>query len=381
MIINWHKLSTWHKLQTTLIQNKLTQDRFTIDSAFPYVHHSMAISEITQFLSKQFPHRKKVYSVSGLGPNFDESIKQLSRDGLETLIVSFSELAKGLSRARCDELFKVDKETLFLLLPLDEPITGRRFMYPKEWLDELNKNRIFVIHVSHIPDLDDFIIPNPYQVKIITLPLSPSGIAPVPLVSLLCLGSRVRMYPSHSARQALGLIFSRSWQDQDYGKSERTEHDGQGAHSEQVKVALDEMTYRARFQSEVQDFESHLPQGFVPLFAPDDLGRVFDRTVFYHSQINGEALLSKLIELEAISNQTQYLKHSTMPRESKLKMFTTSISFHSRYDDFSWMTEVGLSQEVIRGLVVIDGSMANQQTRQALESVAQAILKVQAGEG
>ncbi len=280
-----------------------------------------ALTEVTRGLYSVYPHRMGlVYQTDG-GPDLEKMLPFFSREGFPIQGLSSVEL-KNIEGVTA----KISKTGLFTVVCDDDPMTGELFDH-KTLEAKLNELKSFCIRVSYNSFLFEPlpIQASPYSVRILSISDS---------ISAVILGAR-----SNIDRLLFGNI-----------------------HFEDslVKQVSQSICKRVPDRKLVQEFESKIQEIAKPLFSPETM-RLFDRSVLFFENADGSAVLD----------------HAGMGGTSSAD--STSLCRWADVTGMEWLKRHGLTDEQIRGLVIIDISIINEKTLLSLKRGYLDVLKKQNG--
>lgn len=290
-----------------------------------------AVSEIAKAIARLFTHKKTIAVISGVDPAFNSVAVEFSQEGFIVKSITPAESAKAETWAPLMD------ELLFVLTCDDDPITGRR--YPFESSTFVGK-RVFRLHVSHeahrweAPKR-----PDPFVAQIWSL---------APDRALMVAGERCKLEP-----QLAPTLFWKSETDVNITES-------LNAHS------VEELT---KIRASVLEFEADLPAGFCAYFKPGEQ-RIFDRTVLYHSDFDGSAVIDEL-------SSTLQIPLNRPGEDSSLESTSACRWESPRFND--WLLSRGETDATTRGLVIVDGDLIHKGLRTHLETAAAKLARLQNG--
>jgi hypothetical protein len=287
-----------------------------------------AVSEITKSLAKLYTHKKTIAVIDGVDPTFNRVSVAFSEEGFVVKNMSVTE-------ANAPETWApLMDDLLFVLISDDDPITGR--LYPFE-AGPFNGKRIFRIHVSHEAHRQSTLKrPDPFVVNILSLTTDRA---------LMVAGERVKIEPQFAP--------SLHWLPET---------------NEAIAKKLGTRE-NAMAATEVGEFEATLPAGFRAYFSRTE-SRLFDRTVIYHPDFDGSAVIDELSQTLQVS--------LARPGESSLLETTSACRWESpRFND--WLLARGETEATTRGLIVISSSLIKNNLRAHLETAAAKITRLQNG--
>lgn len=290
---------------------------------------TFALNEVTRGLGRLFPHRRSIAYVQGCGPYFEPLMRFFSAEGFSLQAMAFNELKK------LDWIEQLKKDTLFVLLSDDDPLTGQLFD-TTEIRKALEAKKIFSIVSSHAAhsyrsswDL------TPYCVRVL------SGDSQFSLSLLGERASKIEPLLFGPADWAVGLL-------------------------DKVEPFFNS---KAEDQNAVLNFEKANPGSATAFFA-DGTSRLFDRAAIYWKDMDGEALVHELALDLKVS--------LAMPgQESRLE--TASLCRWKGIRTLSWLSEQGIDAETARGLVLIAKELITPDLPQRIEAVRERVLKMQNG--
>jgi hypothetical protein len=283
-----------------------------------------ALTEATQGLQRLFSHKKTIAIVTPTEPALEAVAIAFSEDGFTVKNATAEEIANP------EWLTSIQNDLLFVLMSEDDPVTGKLndFATIHAALREKRIFRIILSHASHA--ITPVTRPHIFEVRVLSLK---------PEIALVVAGERFRVTPTFASRLP--------WLDQNPKK---------------------DLSLRPSFAAEVIAFEEQLPPGFKAYFKKGE-PRVFDRAVIYHPELDGSAVIDQLAETSG----------------DKISAAGTATAFDSsspcrwnnpRFTD--WLISRGLSEEIIRGLIVIDGARVNG-LGPSLAHAAKTVMKMQSG--
>ncbi len=216
-----------------------------------------ALIETILGFNQFFSHKKALGIIKGMNPHFEWALPYLYKDAYSAQGISVSQLSEPIKWVE-----SLKKETNFVLIPEDHPVTGE--MLSPQILsaieNKLNDLKIFCIRLSHFAfGRRDFEI-KPYSVRICSVS---------PQVALILSGTKVKLPAvlSHKMNWSVSQTF------------------------QSVKKYFSEFSEDREL---ILDFERNLPEGFFPVL--DSPHRVWDRSVISHRGVNSAALLTALGE-------------------------------------------------------------------------------------
>lgn len=311
-----------------------------------YRGYQSAVWEISRSLARLFSHKKTIAIPAQSEPSLVKMAISFSEEGYQVEYLT-PEIA-----ASPEEWVKVHQsDLLFVLLPLDDMITGRKF----DWtalLGALKDKRVFRLGLSHSEyRMREVQRPGLYDGEILSL---------TPERCLFVAGERCRVQPSVTPL----LVWS----------DDAT--DGMSV------LKWPESTIAAHREAVLQ-FEQNLPQGFRPFFDSNQVDRVYDRAVIWHPEIDGLTLASELVRVNIGKSGTGLFADQmdlieSMPKPGCDGDFETTSGcrwLDLRFSD--WLMQQGWSSEKIRGTILIDAVQVGAEIKRRLEEVANKILQFQ----
>ncbi len=286
-----------------------------------------AISEVTKALAKLYTHKKMIAVIEGVDPTFSKVAVAFSEEGFIVKNISVTD------STRTETWKPLMDELLFVLTSVDDPVTGR--LYPFE-AAAFSGQRVIRIHVSHEAHRHEPMKrPDPFVANILSL---------TPDRALMVAGERVKVDPQ--------IAPSLHWV------------------PESVDVVRENLKLQtADLRFDVTEFEGHLPAGFRAYFKADE-SRLFDRTVIYHPDFDGSAVIGEL-------SKTMQIQISG-PGETSALETTSACRWESpRFNE--WLLARGETVETTRGLVIISSDLIKKGLRTHLSTAAEKIARLQNG--
>lgn len=262
-----------------------------------------AVFEIAQGTAQFMAHKKAIGVIRGQTPVFESLLPYYYKETYE--VNSISHLALSNVKEWVENL---KKDTNFVLLAEDHPVTGE--VYP--WVDELdkllNEKRIYSFRVSHSKHFHDKEELRPYTARICSF---------APDLAIAILGERFRS-PSLAA-------FTQAWD------------------KDQVIRRLQEcLKKQPANQDLVLSFESQI-QKSIPLYFKKNESRLHDRAVLVLSDASAEAV-----------SQVLFKKLNWTSEQGWGQMESTNqCHWSSGMKTFKGWWEPSPSLENLRGLLVI----------------------------
>lgn len=286
-----------------------------------------ALAELTMGLSRQFPHRRKIFYFKSVDPALEEAAIQMSREGCQIQPLALDVLS------RPDELKTIlDSNALFVLAADDDPLLGRRFDLKS--LEEITEGKkIFLIRVSNgafrFSARPAAYTRNTFHVHRMAVDVSPV---------------------LTSARLNWPIQFANRLQ----------------LPENSLDVIRATTSAALSSESAILKLESALIAGAKPIF-DSQTPRVFDRAVIFWPDLDGWTVLTRLSERLKIP-----LDHSLLE--------TTSLHRWKGVKTMDWLYGLGFLPEMIRGTLIIDQSLLTRADFAThLEAVCSEIRKIQLG--
>jgi hypothetical protein len=295
-----------------------------------YPDLSTGLNEIARGLVRMYPHKRKFAYLRGAGLNFDPIVQSLSVEGILSEPLDVKDISPSV-----DWLAKLSKDCLMFLDVIDDPMTGEVFELEKIRADLVTK-RIFTLTVSHNFHLCRE-LPPIHQYGAYFMNVSDH-------ISVARLGAKCSKLPPMIA----GL-------------------------SEWVRaLKLDQLDLYKKIsedQKKIEAFEKKGVEGAKPFFAHGK-SRLFDRAAILFDDVDGEAIITELAEK---------LKIKLDPPGQEKRLETTSGCRWGGFEFFKFYESQGLSQDSLRGLVLISLELLNPELEKYLAEAHQKILKLQNG--
>ena len=290
-----------------------------------------AVSEITKAIAKLFTHKKTIAIVQGVDQSFGPVAVQFSEEGFVVKNITREEAAKPETWSALIE------ELLFVLVCNDDPITAR--LYPFDGSAFTGK-RVFQIHMCHESQRWGPVTrPAPFGVQIWSLSSDRS---------LMVAGERCKIQP-----QLAPNIFWRAESDQEITAS-------------LIPMTAADLSAREKM---VREFESNLPAGFKAYFGANE-PRLFDRTVIYHPDYDGSAIIDEL----AVNMQI------SIKRAGETSPFETTSACRWESPRFiDWLISRGETEATTRGLVIVSSDLIDRGLATHLATAAAKIARLQNG--
>ena len=290
-----------------------------------------AILEATMGLVRTYPHKTKAYYVRGQTPYFERAMRVLAADGFDVQPI---DLSTALNQPEWVD--QVPSETGFVLYAWDDPLLGQ--VYPlEEFQKRLIDKKIFSLEVSH---QRHFFQPRPEKIERFQLKLC-----------------------ALEADLAVGLFGARA-------KISGLSCDSFVWSSSDIERAKASWVSLVEDQAKVSEFESNLPSPAKPLF-PKESPRLWDRAAFYFEDIDGFSFVTYLAEA---------LEIDLAEAGADGRLETASLSRWGGVRTMDWLKQQGLSDNQIRGLVLISQDLLDTSILQRIQSVQAEIYRIQNGD-
>lgn len=261
-----------------------------------------AAFEVAHPLTQLYAHKRNIAAIKGLSPAFDFLIAQYLKEAYTVQITEH--LQVGSKAAWVDQL---KKETNFVLLAEDHPITGE--IFETEELDQiLNDKKIYSIRVSHARHIQATDEIRPYSARILSFG---------PDLAVVVYGSKFK--PAGLTAPQMG------W--------------------DKVSVVQKIQRKRKRMfdQNLVQSFENSLSQW---KFFTENTLRLFDRSLLTFPDISGEALIQEIADGLSLNKNSINDLIST----------TNQCAWDEPYTFGKWWIPTPVA-EVLRGTVVFSAEI------------------------
>jgi hypothetical protein len=267
---------------------------------------SQAVFEISQSTAHFMSHKKAMGVVKGQTPLFESLLPYYYKETYKVQVASFQDLLNPTEWVQ-----QLEKDTCFVLLSEDHPVTGETYPFVEELDKLLNEKRIFVFRVSHHRHFYEGIELKPYTVRLCSYGAQ---------AAVALLGERFRS-PSLSTQ---GL----NWDKEAFIKSLIEARDG-----------------RAQNRLEVEKFEKQITAPARAWFSANNENRIYDRAVAVFNDVNGEALAQKVFEKLGIPVQEGWRQMDT-PNQchwNAVRMFKTWWQPEPTTEDLRGMMIISLS--------------------------------------
>ena len=291
-------LEQWERLNEQL---KTTYSLPTENSVRVYKGMAHAVFEVVQGTAQFLSHKRSLAWIKGQTPYFDPLIPYFFKEAYGVQSVNAADLKDPEAWVN-----SLKKDTNFVLLAEDHPVTGELYDYDK--LDELlNEKKIFSFRVSHFRHFYEKPPLRPYSVRLCYLD-NDYAVA-------LC-GERFKS-PSLIAAQM-------NW-------------DVSACLNHLAKIQVSPQQ-----PGQVEAFESSFADIAKPWFSTKT-PRLYDRILLKFSDVSGELMLQRLFDKLQV-DESQYYR----------TMDTTNLCRWNHFKTFGSWWEPKPTQEDIASLVVID---------------------------
>ncbi len=292
---NWYGLN--EKVKTILLEKNLCE---ADDQIRIYDQVSTAIYESVVGMAHFYSHKRKVAWVKGVHPYLKAVSPYFYKETYEILELNYQQSFE-------DAVSTLNKEYALVFSCEDHLITGEIFPFSvlQAKTDDLKTINVR-LSFNYFKFQDK--ISSPYTVRICVLSSN--------LAVVIC-GSRFKAVPHIGETQRLN-------------------------ESAILKTIESELSNRRQFLSEIEEFESKLPTGYLPFFPSTNKSRVYDRSVIYSTELNADAVV-------------KYLAASLALQPNQIS--TTSDCYWGSRDVMKNWQIPALSPVQERGLLVIDRSV------------------------
>jgi hypothetical protein len=291
-----------------------------------------AVYEATLGLRRLYTFKKKIFFYKDQFPHQENSLKALAKEGLQLE-------AWPLANFNNPGALAFDKESLFLLYAVDDPVLGT-FENQEALEGAIAEQNILKIRVSFHRHLVEG-LPKMEKNTVHILGL-PNGQA------ILLLGDRARFAPQGSE-----LL---NWSE------------------DELLQSLAELKTAGTFnqiesKTKIEKFESRSDLGFSRLL-PTETARIFDRAIIVWNDMDSFAVLQSLSERYKLP----------LPLAGSMKFFESlSLSRWGGTKGFEWLAGKGFPKEILRGALVVDVSAIDDTLINHLKAIRGQILEVQLG--
>lgn len=327
MLTDWRPIERWDLLNRELTQRLLGEE--SKDEVRLYQGAEHAIWEVTQGLSRLFPHRRKIFYFQYQDPFHDHAMFSLLRDGFEVTALPIAQMSDPQSWQS-----QIGKETLLFLYSEDDPILGRKFDFENA-VATCDQHKVFAVKVSHHRHrLEEWSgLDSPFAIDIKSYRAD---------LAVAHLGSKAKI--------ASAIAPFLEWEG----------------------CALDPILKWtipgvSDWEKTVSAFESALPGGAQPLWG-NDCSRLYDRAVFYWEDMDGHSIIYHLAEALG-------WKLGSPGIEERLE--TTSLSRWGGLRTMDWLKQQGLTESQIRGTVVLHASVLGEEIKQRLIETVNKVRQLQ----
>ena len=367
MHIDYYPLDNWHKIQGLLAEHFKTQG--SRNEVRIYKDVPQALFEICFGLIKLFKHKNSIYCFKNTSPYLSLLLKQMRLENIkvETLETSVTEDKNALS-----SLFKnLKSEDLFLIYFKEDPLLGKIFSFNK--IEEVFGENVsygkslFLISVSHGFTSPSFFLKKNTNYHIDIHSLGDKG-------ALVFLGSRSRKIETlfspylkwrEKEFENFSFPFKHLWGEREKEKREVPQQET--FQEKDLKEASDSFKER---KEKILEFEAGRAAAFKAFFSPTDEKRLFDRAVIYWEDMDGMAFIDQL---------SKELGFSLLPPGEERRLETTSLNRWGGMKSMDWLKAYHLSDNQIRGLVMIDSSLIQPELSHWISQVREKIVRLQEG--
>lgn len=326
MNIDFYRPDQWIELA------ELLESQFEMDSeqqmVRPFMGVGHALGEITQGLTKLFPTRKTIFYAKSMNPFIEPHAMNLAREGYKTLPVEQKDFLAP------DKIVEsVERDALFILLPVDDPLLGYKFPIDA-LIKALNEKKIFKIFVDH----------QNHQYAPVQQVLERQEIRIHSIDAhraLAFLGARARIRPL--------VADDLNWSE--FHTSDLHEHYGQKLETQKIN-----------------EFESQPIEGALPILHGHT--RVADKVVLTFEDLDGHALIAELAKI---------LGFQLQPPGRETRLETTSLSRWGGLKTMDYLKALNFTPNQIRGCILIDQSLIDSQLKNHLIQARNQVLKFAKG--
>lgn len=320
---NWSDIT---KEATELLN--LNPDSFRVQ-LYKGLYH--AIFDVTQGLVKQFPHKKKVFYFKSVSPLIDKAMAYLAKSGYKVVSLKYEDMQNV-----GEWIEQVDREALFVIYPVDDPLIGMG-LKTSALEAAFEDKRVFKVKVSHAVHFTEGYETEPLKYDL-------------PIYSVNANLSAAIV--SDKARGVDGLNSGMIWQ------------------MAEVLSELEKLKNTQSQREKIEQFENQLKEVSSLCFQKGDK-RCCDRIAFYWQDMDGAAVINELAkELNIELGE---------PGQSPL-LETASLSRWGGVRTMDWLQSLGWSLNQIRGTVFIAHECINDELLDIIKSVRLRLLKMQHGE-
>lgn len=296
-----------------------------------YVGYRHALMEATQGIARLFSHKKTIAFVASSEPAVDEVAIAFAEDGYAVRALTSADLDDPQSAW----LTPIQNELLFVIFPEDDPVTGRIYDHSRLHA-ALKDKRVFRISISHASyKAQELAPPTAFEIRILSL---------APDFAAVIAGERFRAQPTLAPKLPWDL--------------------------ERAHTSLKHLAPLSQDLKLIVDFEAKLPPGFQAYF-PQDEARVADRAVISTIEFDGSAVI------DLVAKEMGW-KLGDPGQTSPLESMSACRWKNPRLSD--WLLARGETEEILRGLIVIDAQYLSPTLASRLRAAAEKLRALQSGE-
>lgn len=363
MHIDYHPFDNWHEINRRLAKHfdiYESKNEIRIYKSLPH-----ALFEICLGLIKLFQHKNSIYYFRNTSPYLPLLIQQMRLENTKAQALDVNKMNDD--EALCFFFRNLKSEDLFLIYFKEDPLLGKKF--PVHRLENLFGKEssygksLFLISVSHGGNLSSCSLGENSDYRIAIQSFGEKGV-------LAFLGSRSKKI------EALISPYLK-WKKQDF-ENFKTQVQWSSTTKEefQLKKKLPDEKQELNRESlllkkekkKILDFEKTKAGDFKAFFSPKEEGRIYDRAVIYWKDMDGFAFIDEL---------SKELHFSLLPPGEEKRLETTSLSRWGGMKTMDWLKVYNLSNDQIRGLVMIDCSLIDLKLPGLISKVRKKILKLQ----
>ncbi|MBC7370200.1 MAG: hypothetical protein H7326_01460 [Bdellovibrionaceae bacterium] len=292
-------LEQWEHLNDQLkIQFALPADQ----SVKIYKGMAHAVFEIAQGTAQFLSHRRSLGVVKGQTPYFDSLLPYFYKEAYGVQAVNYQDLKDPEAWVA-----GLKKETNFVLLAEDHPVTGELYDYDR--IDELlNEKKIFSFRVSHFRHLYEKDLVRPYSVRICYWNND---------YAIAVCGERYKSPPLMASQM--------NW------------------HPVQALEQISKILPCHQDKKQVQAFEDSFASMAEPWFASKSTSRLYDRILLKFKDVSGELMLQRLFD-----------KLNVDPAQYFETIDTTNLCRWNHFKTFNGWWEPKPTADDLSALVIID---------------------------
>ena len=307
MLDIFHDRQSWYECNQKLIKKLgLEQSNFSLHISPGFYH---ALLEKIRSLAGQYMAKKKVYYIKEYSFFLKETLKSLAVDGFELLEVSLDDFNKE------SFISGLDSSVLAIIAPQDLPLVGFTFNR-QDVFKKIHEQKVFTLQTSHIchyynPYPKEL---SPYQIQINELGLN----------------------------HAIVLSGRRAQSDSDFSASLYWDW-------KSTELALEKASKKLENKERVLSFEGN--SSMKNMINVCKYKRIYDRALLCWEDLDANALRQWLIG-----------------QKPELKVFitTTSLSLWGGVTAMNWLEQFEFSKKQIRGLLVLDVEILNEELKELI---------------